>query len=112
MKISSQISSLLVLFLLKAPQTSDISLISSRLTMFTAGFAFKEHDIHIHVPSEAVPKDEPSAGVTLMTSLASLILGKPVATMQEALKAALGITVPDLPIGELDVFRTSLTKEI
>ncbi len=56
----------------------SLSLIRSRLAMFTSGFSFQEHDIHIHVPSGAVPKDGPSAGVTLMTSLASLILGKPV----------------------------------
>ena len=56
----------------------SLSLIRSRLSLFTSGFSFKKHDIHIHVPSGAVPKDGPSAGVTLMTSLASLILGKPV----------------------------------
>ena len=34
---------------------------------------FKEHDLHIHVPAGAVPKDGPSAGVTLTTALASLL---------------------------------------
>ncbi len=56
----------------------SLSLIRSRLSVFTSHFAFKEQDIHIHVPSGAVPKDGPSAGVTLMTSLASLITGIPV----------------------------------
>ena len=56
----------------------SLSLIRSRLSLFTSSFSFKEQDIHIHVPSGAVPKDGPSAGVTLLTSLASMILGKPV----------------------------------
>lgn len=39
---------------------------------------FKENDIHIHVPDGAVPKDGPSAGITLVTALASLVSGKAV----------------------------------
>ncbi len=39
---------------------------------------FKDTDIHMHVPSGAVPKDGPSAGVTMATALASLISGRPV----------------------------------
>ncbi len=39
---------------------------------------FDEIDIHIHLPSGAVPKDGPSAGVTLTTSLASLLTGRKV----------------------------------
>ena len=54
----------------------SLSLIRSRLSLFAAGFPFSEKDIHIHVPSGAVPKDGPSAGVGLFSSLASLILGK------------------------------------
>ncbi|MBR2793013.1 MAG: endopeptidase La, partial [Solobacterium sp.] len=38
----------------------------------------KDKDLHIHVPAGAVPKDGPSAGVTLTTALASLISGKAV----------------------------------
>ncbi|MFO8083079.1 MAG: endopeptidase La [Desulfobacterales bacterium] len=39
---------------------------------------FETHDIHIHVPAGAIPKDGPSAGVTMMTALASLLTNKPV----------------------------------
>ena len=39
---------------------------------------FEENDIHIHVPTGAVPKDGPSAGVTMATALVSLLLNKPV----------------------------------
>jgi len=39
---------------------------------------FRKHDIHIHVPSGAVPKDGPSAGAAMVTSLVSLLTGRPV----------------------------------
>jgi len=39
---------------------------------------FEQNKVHIHVPSGAVPKDGPSAGVTLVTSLASLVTNRPV----------------------------------
>jgi ATP-dependent Lon protease len=38
---------------------------------------FAEHDLHLHVPSGATPKDGPSAGVTMATALLSLISGRP-----------------------------------
>ncbi|CAM5217870.1 Lon protease OS=Ureibacillus acetophenoni OX=614649 GN=lon PE=2 SV=1 [Ureibacillus acetophenoni] len=39
---------------------------------------FDEHDIHIHVPEGAVPKDGPSAGITMCTALVSAITNKPI----------------------------------
>src|SRR5262245_27942856 len=39
---------------------------------------FAEHDIHVHVPAGAVPKDGPSAGVAMTVALSSLISGRPV----------------------------------
>src|SRR4030066_2402042 len=38
---------------------------------------FSKFDYHIHVPAGAIPKDGPSAGVAMFTSLVSLLLGKP-----------------------------------
>src|SRR3954454_19600915 len=39
---------------------------------------FAEHEYHVHVPAGAIPKDGPSAGITLVTALASLLSGRPV----------------------------------
>jgi ATP-dependent Lon protease len=40
--------------------------------------AFENHLVHIHVPAGATPKDGPSAGVTMLTALVSLLTGRPV----------------------------------
>lgn len=54
----------------------SLSLLKSRLPFNTVNF--KERDLHIHVPSGAVPKDGPSAGIALFTALASLVTGRKV----------------------------------
>jgi ATP-dependent Lon protease len=40
--------------------------------------AFENQEFHVHVPAGAIPKDGPSAGVTMVTALASLLSGRPV----------------------------------
>ena len=40
--------------------------------------AFEDHEFHVHVPAGAIPKDGPSAGITMTTALASLLSGRPV----------------------------------
>ncbi len=54
----------------------SLSLIRSRLAFNLPSFDFAKKDLHIHVPSGAMPKDGPSAGVALFTSIASLAMGR------------------------------------
>lgn len=54
----------------------SLSLVRSRLAFQIADFEFGKKDLHIHVPSGAVQKDGPSAGVALFSAIASLILGR------------------------------------
>jgi ATP-dependent Lon protease len=61
---------------------------------------FATHDIHIHVPAGAVPKDGPSAGVAMATALASLITGNAVAS-DIAMTGEITLTGQVLPVGGL-----------
>jgi len=61
---------------------------------------FAEHDIHIHVPAGAVPKDGPSAGVAMTVALSSLIGGRPVRN-DVAMTGEVTLTGQVLPIGGL-----------
>ena len=61
---------------------------------------FANHDIHIHVPAGAVPKDGPSAGVAMTMALASLISERPVRN-DTAMTGEVTLTGKVLPIGGL-----------
>jgi ATP-dependent Lon protease len=58
----------------------------------------KERGVHIHVPAGAVPKDGPSAGVTMVTALGSLLSGRPVRA-EVAMTGEVSLTGRVLPIG-------------
>ncbi len=61
---------------------------------------FSEHDVHIHVPAGAVPKDGPSAGVAMTVALASLVSNRPVRN-DVAMTGEVTLTGQALPIGGL-----------
>jgi len=76
----------------------SLSLLKSRLAANTINF--KERDLHIHVPSGSVPKDGPSAGITLFTALASLVTGIKVDS-KLAMTGEITLRGAVLPIGGL-----------
>jgi ATP-dependent Lon protease len=76
----------------------SLSLLKSRLPVNAVHF--KDRDIHIHVPSGAVPKDGPSAGVTIFTALASLVTGIAVDS-RLAMTGEVTLSGKVLPIGGL-----------
>ncbi len=61
---------------------------------------FEENDLHVHVPEGAVPKDGPSAGITLTTALSSLVNGKPVSP-EFAMTGEVSLRGLVMPIGGL-----------
>ncbi len=61
---------------------------------------FENHNFHIHVPAGATPKDGPSAGITMCTAIASVLLNKPVAPHM-AMTGEITLRGDVLPIGGL-----------
>jgi ATP-dependent Lon protease len=61
---------------------------------------FAKHDVHVHVPAGAVPKDGPSAGVAMTVALSSLVSGRPVRN-DVAMTGEVTLTGQVLPIGGL-----------
>ena len=61
---------------------------------------FEKNDLHIHVPAGAIPKDGPSAGITMTTAIASLVTGKAVAP-EYAMTGEVSLRGVVMPIGGL-----------
>ena len=86
---------------MKESATAALSFIRSNAALIgVPDDYFEKHDIHIHVPAGAIPKDGPSAGVTMLTALASLLTNK---TIRRDLAMTGEITLRGqvLPIGGL-----------
>jgi ATP-dependent Lon protease len=86
---------------MKESATAALSFIRSNAALIgVPDDYFEKHDIHIHVPAGAIPKDGPSAGVTMLTALASLLTNR---TVRKDLAMTGEITLRGqvLPIGGL-----------
>ena len=85
---------------MKESAMAGLSYIRARLSDATEEGYFEKHAIHIHVPEGAVPKDGPSAGITMATAVYSAITGKPVAS-DVAMTGEITLRGRVLPIGGL-----------
>lgn len=74
------------------------SLIRSRLAFHLKNMEFDKKDLHIHVPSGAIPKDGPSAGMALLTTIASLVTGQAVDS-KLAMTGEISLRGAVLPVG-------------
>lgn len=84
---------------MKESAQAALSYIRSNAELFQVSEDFFEgHDIHIHVPAGSVPKDGPSAGLTIAVALISLLTGRPV-KRDVALTGELTLSGRVLPVG-------------
>ncbi len=83
---------------MKESAETAVSLVKS--TFLDSELDFKDRDIHIHIPEGAVPKDGPSAGITMFTAVTSLVTGKRVSPYL-AMTGEISLRGYVLPIGGL-----------
>ncbi len=75
-----------------------LSLLRARLPLLDPTIDFSKKEIHVHVPAGAIPKDGPSAGVTMLTSIASKLLKKPISP-KLAMTGEISLRGSVLPVG-------------
>lgn len=75
-----------------------LSLVRSKLSPYLVGVDFNKLDFHLHVPSGAIPKDGPSAGITMFTALSSLLLNQSV-DRHVAMTGEVSLRGAVLPVG-------------
>jgi ATP-dependent Lon protease len=88
---------------MKESAQAALSYVRGHLAELAPGLSadwFAKHDLHVHVPAGAVPKDGPSAGIAMTVALASLISGRPVSN-DVAMTGEITLTGQVLPIGGL-----------
>jgi ATP-dependent Lon protease len=73
---------------------------SNAATLGIDSKTFKENGLHLHVPAGAIPKDGPSAGVTMVAAIASLLMQQPTRT-DTAMTGEINLSGEVLPIGGL-----------
>jgi ATP-dependent Lon protease len=88
---------------MKESAQAALSYIRSHITLVASELPsdwFATHDLHLHVPAGAIPKDGPSAGITMATAIASLLSDRPVRS-DTAMTGEITLTGQVLPIGGL-----------
>jgi ATP-dependent Lon protease len=94
LKLTGQLSEVMQ----ESAQTAFSSVRSRAVSLQLDPGWFAAHDVHIHVPAGAVPKDGPSAGVAMATAIVSLVTGRPVAS-DVGMTGEVTLTGQVLPIG-------------
>ena len=84
---------------MKESAQAAFSLVKTRAeSLGLAGFDFSTHDLHVHLPAGAIPKDGPSAGVALFLAIASLLTGRKVRS-DVAMTGEISLRGLVLPVG-------------
>jgi len=84
---------------MKESAQAALSLVKSRAdTLGIDPDIFKKHDLHIHIPAGAIPKDGPSAGITLFVALVSLLTGRQI-SKDVAMTGEISLRGLVLPVG-------------